>query len=86
MNTLDEIKAIIDEYGDECNCGLFDNKNICGDDMINVYKKDGVVVDICHDNRYIEVIGLSDTDFDKLLDHYYNGYWVLNDYYESKNV
>lgn len=39
MNTLDEIKAIIDKCGEEYDCGLFDNKNICGDDMINIYKK-----------------------------------------------
>lgn len=70
MNTLDEIKAIIDKCGEEYDCGLFDNKNICGDDMINIYKKDGVTVDICPDNAYIEVIGLSDLDFDMLLDYY----------------
>lgn len=86
MNTLDEIKAIIDLHGDEYAYGLYDCRNICGDEMTNIYDKDGVTVDICTDNAYIEVVGLSDVDFDKLSDYYNRKYWALKDYYESKNV
>lgn len=70
MNTLDEIKAIIDKCGEEYDCGLFDTEDIYDYDRINIYKKDGVTVNICPDNAYIEVIGLSDLDFDMLLDYY----------------
>lgn len=86
MNTLDEIKAIIDLYGDECAYGLYDCRNTCGDEMTNVYNKDDVTIDICLDNAYIEVIGLSDTDFNKLSDYYNRNYWVLKDYYEKREV
>ena len=70
MNTLDEIKAIIDKCGKAYDCGLFDTEDIYDYDRINIYKKDGVTINICPDNAYIEVIGLSDLDFDMLLDYY----------------
>lgn len=68
---LEEIKQFIKDNINDADCGLFFTRNWCGDEMENVYYKDGVQIDICYGNFYYEVFGLSKED-QKELKNYYN--------------
>lgn len=82
MNILDEIKAIIDLWGEKCDCGIFDCRSYSNDQLQNVYYIPNVcLVDVCENFKYIEVIGLSNDDFEKLENYYNRNYWCLKDYY-----
>lgn len=90
MNTLDEIKAIIDLWGEKCDCGIFDCHSHAFSDRLNVYIHDQLrnvymtndcSVDICENHKYIDVVGLSKNDFKKLEDYYNRNYSCLKDYY-----
>lgn len=43
-------------------------RNIAGDDMETIYEEDGITVDWCYNFSYIEVFGLTDAEFDELLE------------------
>lgn len=51
-------------------CGIFDTRNIVGDQMRNLYDCDGLVIDICDRYEYFEVFGLSQSEFDDLESFY----------------
>ena len=46
----------------------FNTRNIAGDYMENVYDKDNIQVDYCPYYEYIEIFGLTDKEFEELLD------------------
>lgn len=52
---------------------MFDTQNIVGDPMINIYDKDGICVDHCYYFEYIEIFGLTDEEFEKVVNEA-NGY------------
>ena len=45
----------------------FDTRNIAGDDMETVYDKDGITVDHCRFWGYLEIFGLTDAEYNKLI-------------------
>ena len=65
-----EQKKVIDENIRRAECGIFDTRNIVGDEMRNIYDCDGLVIDICDDYEYFEVFGLSQSEFDDLESFY----------------
>jgi hypothetical protein len=69
---LEKAKAIIKENFESGSCGLFNTCNIAGDTMDTIYEEGGLRIDICYYSSYFEVFGLSDSDFDELLDYYYH--------------
>ena len=72
MNKKLEIaKKVIKDNFYSADCGIFKSRNISGDPMITIYKKDGLTIDICYHYSYFEVFGLSDDEF-KILEEYYN--------------
>lgn len=71
MNNLEKAKTIIKENFEYGDCGLFNTRNIAGDSMFTIYDEDGLQIDICYHWSYFEVFGLSDSEFDDLLDYYY---------------
>ena len=71
MNKLEKAKEIIKDNIESADCGIFDSRNIVGDSMSNVYRGDGLVIDICYNYSYFEVFGLSASEFDELEDYYY---------------
>lgn len=82
MNTLDEIKVIIDLWGEKCDCGIFDCHSYPRDPLQNVYYIPNVCsVDVCENFKYIDVVGLSKDDFEKLEDYYNRNYSHLKDHY-----
>lgn len=49
---------------------VFDNENITGDPMTNIYNNNGVQIKVCYGYDYVEVIGLEPEDFDVLRKKY----------------
>lgn len=56
---IEEIKQIILKHSYEAKYGIYFSRNEFGDNMTNLYDKNGIVVDICYDCGYFEVLGLS---------------------------
>lgn len=70
MNKLEVAKKIIAENIDDARCGIFDTRNIVGDDMDTIYDSDDLTVDICYFWMYFEVFGLTDNEFAELEKYY----------------
>lgn len=71
MTNLDIAKAIIWTYITHAICGIFNTRNILGDDITTLYNKDGLTIDICYGECYFEVFGLTDREFEELKTYYY---------------
>ncbi len=72
MNKLEKAKEIIKHPTcATAKYGIFNSRNIVGDEMFTVYNQDGLVIDICYRYGYLEVFGLSDEEFYKLREFYY---------------
>jgi hypothetical protein len=46
---------------------MFCTRNICGDPMVNIYDSNDISVDYCHYYSYIEIFGLEDDEFERVL-------------------
>lgn len=68
---LKAIKKIIKENIEDANCGMFNTKNLIGDQMFTLYEKDGVTIDICYRYSYFEILGLNEQEFREILKYYY---------------
>lgn len=55
---FEKVKKIIKEHFNEAPWGLFFCRNITGDEMTNLYYKNGIQIDICYNYQYFEVFGL----------------------------
>lgn len=72
--------AFVKRYIAEADCGLFDRMDSFGDRKKVLYNYDGLVVQLCPDYQYLEVLGLPHEQFyelkefyDSLLDKVVNG-------------
>jgi hypothetical protein len=75
MNKLRKAKEIIRKNIECGDCGLFNHHNIIYDPTHNIYDKNGLIINVCYEYSYFEVIGLSDEEFGKLEDYYNNLIW-----------
>lgn len=75
MNKLRKAKEIIRKNIEHGDYGLLDDENVLGDETHNIYNKNGLIINICYEQSYFEVIGLSDEEFKKLEDYYNNLIW-----------
>lgn len=66
MTKLEIAKQVIKENIYDAECGIFDSRNIVGDEMETIYYKDGLQIDICYSWMYFEVFGLTQDEFDEL--------------------
>lgn len=70
MNKIDKLKRFLQEnYPNE---QAFNTRNIAGDNMERVYDEDEIIVDYCYYYSYIEIFGLTDEEFEDLIDKYGN--------------
>lgn len=68
MNKIDKLKIFLQEnYPNE---QAFNTRNTVGDSMAIVYNEDGIIVDYCYEYEYIEIFGLTDVEFENLIDDY----------------
>ena len=70
MNKLEVAKKIIAENIDDARCGIFDTRNMVGDDMDTLYDSDDLIIDVCYRYSYFEVFGLTDNEFAELEKYY----------------
>jgi len=71
MTNIEKVKEVIKEYYPHAEHGIFDCRNLVGDEMYTIFDEDRVQVDICYDYEYFEVFGLADWEFFE-VEHYYN--------------
>ena len=62
-----EQKFLQENYPNE---QAFNTRNIIGDIMETVYNEDGIIVYYCYGYEYIEIFGLTDVEFEDLIDEY----------------
>lgn len=70
MTTLDIAKLIIKDRFHLADCGLFNSRNTIGDPMVNIYRGERLIIDICYEQGYFEVFGLTKKEFNKLSKYY----------------
>lgn len=51
--------------------GVYNDHNTCGDETFRLYEQDGIVINVCYQWDYIEVLGLSVPEFDDLGNNLY---------------
>lgn len=70
MSNLEKAKAVVKAYYRFAYCGIFDTRNIVGDETLTIYEGNGLTIDICFNYSYFEVFGLSDVEFEELEKYY----------------
>lgn len=66
MNKIDKLKNFLQK--NYPNIQAFNTRNLAGDYLENVYDEDGIEVDYCEYWNYIEIFGLTNKEFEDLLD------------------
>lgn len=70
MTKLEIAKHIIEENINDADCGIYDCRNLVGDEMDTLYEDTEITIDICYGWAYFEVFGLTDEEFSELQDFY----------------
>ena len=70
MNNLEKAKEIIKTHYNFAQHGIFNCRNLVGDVMETIYEGDGLMIDVCYNQSYFEVFGLTDEDFKELKTYY----------------
>ncbi len=70
MSNLEKAKEIVKTYYMDARWGIFNSRNIFGDETYTIYKDKGLTIDICYDYSYFEVFGLSNDEFEELAEYY----------------
>lgn len=70
MSNLEKAKTVIKRHISDADCGIFDSRNIAGDDMTTIYVNGDICIDICYGWSYFEVFGLTDEEFAELKKYY----------------
>lgn len=66
MDKMDKLKKFLQE--EYPNSQAFNTRNIAGDSICTVYEEDGITVDYCYYYEYIEIFGLTEEEFESLID------------------
>lgn len=66
MNKIDKLKNFLQE--NYPNIQAFNTRSFTGDYTTTVYNEDGITVDYAPGYQYIEIFGLTDKEFEDLLD------------------
>lgn len=72
MDRIEKLREFIIQKGLK-GFQTFNSRGLVGDSMTTIYKQDGITVDYCHYYEYLEIFGLSKTEYRSLSD-------VLNTY------
>ena len=72
MSNLEKAKEAVKAYYRYACCGIFDSRNVVGDETVTIYESKGLTIDICFNYSYFEVFGLSDAEFEELEKYYYS--------------
>ena len=72
---MDELKRFLQDYKGK---QVFNTRNLVGDRMITIYNKNGIQVDYCEDYDYLEIFGLTQEEFNSLVNITHFGYEIRN--------
>lgn len=62
LNTLrNEDSGLV--YSADNRIDMYNSRNVANDRMTNIYFKDGIMVDACYGNMYIEIFGLTADEY-----------------------
>ena len=67
---LKKVKQIIKQNIEDYDCGIFDTKNVAGDNMHNIFTGKYFTLDGCHYWSYYELFGTTEEEF-KEIEVYY---------------
>ena len=67
---LQHIKKLIKEYYSDGDCGLYNTRNILGDQMANVFNGKYFELDLCYHYSYFEIFGTTKDEFEELEKFY----------------
>ena len=67
MNKIDKLKKFLNEEFKE-KIQAFNSRNLVGDQIYTIYDEDGITVDMCYEWSYIEIFGLTQQQFEDLLE------------------
>ena len=70
MTNLQKAKEVIKKHISSARCGIFDCRNLVGDEMTNIYEDGSITIDICYFWEYFEVFGLTREEFAELEKYY----------------
>lgn len=70
---LEMLKEFLEDYK---GTQIFNTRNLVGDYMETIYHRNDIRVDYCASYDYLEVFGLSDTEFVELFKKSWLGYEV----------
>lgn len=68
---LKKIKELIKEYYNLADCGIYNTRNVVGDELTTLYRGKYFTLDICIGYSYYEILGMTLEEFNK-LEKYYN--------------
>lgn len=54
----------------EANCGIYNTRNMVGDEMKTIYKGKYFTLDICYYWAYFEVFGTTEDEFNQIEEFY----------------
>ena len=80
VKEYEKIKSIIKEHIGLGNCGLYNTRNIVGDNMLNLFQGKYFSLDICYGYSYFEVFGMTNEEYELLEEYYYK---LKEEYYEE---
>lgn len=78
IEELEKVKKIIKENYEDAECGMFDTRNLVGDEMFCLYEGKYFTVDICYHWSYFEIFGTTNEEF-KELEQYYSDLGGMTD-------
>lgn len=67
MNKIDKLKKFLKENYNGTQA--FNTQNMVGDAIQTVYQEDAITVDYCYYYDYVEIFGLTNEEFESLLDN-----------------
>lgn len=65
-----EVKEVIKKNKRDFGCGIFNTRSLVGDPVETIWKKDGVVIDVCYGYEYFEIFGLTAEEFTEVEKYY----------------
>ena len=77
-NIIEKIKNVLKEHILEGSCGIFNCRSWTPDLKCTLFNEDGVIVDICHEYDYFEILGLTNDEFKVIAEDYYQKLLCLN--------
>lgn len=79
---IDEVKYFLKKLYPE-GIQIFNSRNIAGDSMCTIYDKDGISIDECFYYGYIEIFGVTEDEYNELVESCGCGDGMDGDYEEG---